>query len=213
MKVKTIGSILKVVYPLFLGWLVFFIWRSSMSDQITNPMIWPMLIFMVLIFLLFFAALFLIGLAPLKLLNDKIKYLSLIAISFGSSSITLMQSTDNFIYDSKYAGIERNIKYFNENKDYLTSKPYVEFLEARKSLDVAKLKEYTKSIDSVVSIDKNLSMTLVLVKETITSFNVNDKFNAMSADNFISKAEYNEFRDFVLQHSKGNERVALVMAR
>ena len=213
MKVKTIGSILKVVYPLFLGWLFFFIWRALLSDQIVQPKIWPLLIVMGVFIIAFFTFLFFIGFSPLKLLKDKIKYLLLLAISFGASSIALMQSTDHFIYDSQYAGIERNIKYFNENKDYLTSKPYVEFLEARKSLDVAKLKEYTKSIDSVVSIDKNLSMTLVLVKETITSFNVNDKFNAMTADNFISKAEYNEFRDFVLQHSKGNERVALVMAR
>lgn len=85
-------------------------------------------------------------------------------------------------------------------------------MQARQSLDVTKLKEYTKSIDNLISIDKNLSMTLVLVKETVTSFNINDKFNEINSDNFVSKAEYNAFRDYVLEHSKGNERVALVMA-
>lgn len=213
MKVKTIGSILKVVYPLFLGWLFFFIWRALLSDQIVQPKIWPLLILMGVFIIAFFTFLFFIGLSPLKLFKDKIKYLSLLAISFGASSIALMQSTDHFIYDSQYVGIERNIEHFNKNKDYLTSKPYAEFLEARKSLDIAKLKEYTKSMDSLVSIDKDLSMTLVLVRETVASFNVSEKFNEMNADNFISKAEYNEFRDFVLQNSKGNERVALVMAR
>lgn len=183
-----------------------------MIDQIVQPKIWPVLILMGLFLIPYFACLFFIGFAPLKLFKDKIKYLSFLAISFGASSIALMQSTDHFIYDSKYANIERNIESFNENKDYLTSKPYAEFLEAKKSLDVTKLKEYTKSIDGVVSIDKNLSMTLVLVRETVASFNVSEKFNEMNADNFISKAEYNEFRDFVLQNSKGNERVALVMA-
>jgi len=212
MKVK-LGSIAKIVYPLLLGWLVFFIWRASLTDQIVQPKIWPLLILMGFILIAFFTCLFFIGFSPLKLFKDKIKYLSLIAISFGASSIALIQSTDHFIYDSKYAGIERNIESFNENKDYLTSKPYAEFLQARKSLDIAKLKEYTKSIDNIVSIDKNLSMTLVLVRETVASFNVSEKFNEMNADNFISKTEYNEFRDFVLQNSKGNERVALVMAR
>lgn len=212
MKVK-LGSIAKIVYPLLLGWLVFFIWRASLTDQIVQPKIWPLLILMGLFLIAFFTFLFFTGFAPLKLFKDKIKYLSLIAISFGASSIALIQSTDHFIYDSKYAGIERNIESFNENKDYLTSKPYAEFLQARKSLDIAKLKEYTKSIDNIVSIDKNLSMTLVLVRETVASFNVSEKFNEMNADNFISKTEYNEFRDFVLQNSKGNERVALVMAR
>jgi hypothetical protein len=213
MKVKTIGSILKVVYPLFLGWLVFFIWRALLSEEIVQPKIWSLLILMIFFLIAFFTCLFFIGFAPLKLFKDKIKYLSLIAISFGASSIALMQSTDHFVYDTRYAGIERNIEYFNENKDYLTSKPYAEFLEARKSLDIAKLKEYTKSMNSLVSIDKNLSMTLVLVRETVTSFNVRDKLNDMNADNFVSKAEFNQFRDFVLQNSKGNERVALVMAR
>lgn len=213
MKVKTIGSLLKVVYPLFLGSLFFFIWRASLSDQIVQPKMWPVLILMGVFLLSFLAISFFIGFSPLKLFKDKIKYISLIAISFGALSITLTQSTDHFIYDSKYAGIERNIESFNENKDYLTSKPYAEFLQARKSLDIAKLKEYTKSIDNIVSIDKNLSMTLVLVRETVASFNVSEKFNEMNADNFISKTEYNEFRDFVLQNSKGNERVALVMAR
>lgn len=211
MKVK-IGSILKVAYPLFVGWVFFFIWRASLSDQIVQPKSWLVLLLMGFIFLPLLAIFIFIGLAPLKLFKDKIKYISLIAISFGALSISLMQSTDHFIYDTKYASIERNIESFNENKDYLTSKPYEEFLQARKSLDIAKLKEYTKSIDNLVSIDKNLSMTLVLVRETVSSFNVSEKFNEMNADKFISKTEYNEFRDFVLQNSKGNERVALVMA-
>lgn len=208
----TLGSIAKVVYPLILGGGIFFFWRSAIIDQIVEPKPWPFLVFIGILISPLFGILFFGGLFNANSRKDKLKYLSLIAISFGASSIALMQYTDNSIYEGRYANLEDSIHYFNENKNYLTSKPYTEFLQAKQSLDVAKLKEYTKSIDNLVSIDKNLSMTLVLVKETVTSFNINDKFNEINSDNFVSKTEYNAFRDYVLEHSKGNERVALVMA-
>lgn len=208
----TLGSIAKVVYPLILGWGIFFFWRSAIIDQVIEPKPWLFLVFTGILISPLFGILFFGGLFNANSRKDKLKYLSLLAISFGSSSIALMQYTDTSIYEGRYANLEDSIHYFNENKNYLTSKPYAEFLQARQSLDVTKLKEYTKSIDNLISIDKNLSMTLVLVKETVTSFNINDKFNEINSDNFVSKAEYNAFRDYVLEHSKGNERVALVMA-
>lgn len=208
----TLGSIAKVVYPLILGWGIFFFWRSAIIDQVVEPKPWLFLIFTGILISPLFGILFFGGLFNANSRKDKLKYLSLLAISFGASSIALMQYTDTSIYEGRYANLEDSIHYFNENKNYLTSKPYAEFLQARQSLDVAKLKEYTKSIDNLISIDKNLSMTLVLVKENVTSFNINDKFNEINSDNFVSKAEYNAFRDYVLEHSKGNERVALVMA-
>lgn len=208
----TLGSIAKVVYPLILGWGIFFFWRSAIIDQVIEPKPWLFLVFTGILISPLFGILFFGGLFNANSRKDKLKYLSLLAISFGASSIALMQYTDTSIYEGRYANLEDSIHYFNENKNYLTSKPYAEFLQARQSLDVTKLKEYTKSIDNLISIDKNLSMTLVLVKETVTSFNINDKFNEINSDNFVSKAEYNAFRDYVLEHSKGNERVALVMA-
>ena len=208
----TLGSIAKVVYPLILGWGIFFFWRSAIIDQVIEPKPWLFLVFTGILISPLFGILFFGGLFNANSRKDKLKYLSLLAISFGASSIALMQYTDTSIYEGRYANLEDSIHYFNENKNYLTSKPYAEFLQARQSLDVAKLKEYTKSIDNLISIDKNLSMTLVLVKENVTSFNINDKFNEINSDNFVSKAEYNAFRDYVLEHSKGNERVALVMA-
>lgn len=214
MKVK-LGSIAKVVYPLFLGWFFFFCWRGLLSDQIVQPVIWPFLIIGGIMLSICFSLLFFSGLFAVDSHKDKIKYLSLLAVSFGASSIALMESTDNSIYESKFAKLENSIQYFNEkneNKSYLTSKPYAEFLKAKSTLDVTKLKEYTKSIDSLVSIDKNLSMNLILVRELVTSFDVNNQFNTISADHFVSKTEYNEFRDFVLTNSKGNERLSLVMS-
>lgn len=208
----TLGSIAKVVYPLILGWGIFFFWRSAIIDQVIEPKPWLFLVFTGILISPLFGILFFGGLFNANSRKDKLKYLSLLAISFGASSIALMQYTDTSIYEGRYANLEDSIHYFNENKNYLTSKPYAEFLQARQSLDVTKLKEYTKSINNLISIDKNLSMTLVLVKETVTSFNINDKFNEINSDNFVSKAEYNAFRDYVLEHSKGNERVALVMA-
>jgi hypothetical protein len=211
MKIK-LGSIAKVVYPLILGWSIFFLWRVSTIEQIVKPMYWPFLIGIILSLSILIGFFFFGGLFAVDSRKDKLKYLSLLAISFGASSIALIQYTDNSIYEGRYANLEDSIHYFNKNKNYLTSKPYAEFLQAKESLDVTKLKEYTKSIDNLISIDKNLSMTLVLVKETVTSFNINDKFNEINSDNFVSKTEYNAFRDYILEHSKGNERVALVMA-
>lgn len=112
----TLGSIAKVVYPLILGWGIFFFWRSAIIDQVIEPKPWLFLVFTGILISPLFGILFFGGLFNANSRKDKLKYLSLLAISFGASSIALMQYTDTSIYEGRYANLEDLIHYFNENK-------------------------------------------------------------------------------------------------
>lgn len=203
------NRILAIVSTFFLA-LMFSISIYSLSYlQVSYFLFTLTSAFVIGIFTFFY---FLINTANKDINKKDEKLLMIMVLSFVFFIVSLFPIIRSIATHTLYSQIESSIIRSYDGKSPKTEN-YANFKKDKENNNFEKINYYDKNREELLSIDTNMVMNLMLVKENIKDLTIKNKLNEMYSDKLISVNEYKDFKEYILNNSNNDDILAQLVSR